>query len=235
MLDTSKYAYFILLPEYRRRAANSFRGYSDEEGQIVEYYEGKRDKHSGELIPTYFTYKKGKHHMHIRVTDKDINGLKKVDFLRNHPLCEGSKLQKEGNYTPLFREMNTEKDAQVAIDFKIVRNQAENAVLGLNLEELKSAAALVGEFSPKETVQRHRVLEVAGATPKEFLEMINAPEFKVRALIRRGVRNGTLSKQGTIIKWKEVLLGGDEQAALSQLINNEDMYEAVKKEVDNLS
>ena len=116
-MDTSKYAYFILMPKFRNRASTSFRGYQDDDGTIVELFMGQKDPKTGDYLPRYFHFPREKRYIWVRKNEKEIFGRNVYDTLKSHPLCEGSKLQVERGTEPLYKEMNEETDADVAIRF----------------------------------------------------------------------------------------------------------------------
>ena len=222
--------YFVLEQEFLRRPTTGFRGYNDENGNPVYIYDGKRDRNGFE-IPRKFNFSRRDRTIRIPKNQKDSKGQSVVEFLRNAPFCKGSKLQIETGTTPLYKELNEEKDAAVAMDSKFSRIEAENKAIALEGEELRAVAIMVGEFSDKETLQRHRVLDYAGSAPADFLEIINSPDFKMKALIRKGINVGTLKITGELISWGDAVIGANEAEAVSRLVADEEIKDAIEKAI----
>jgi hypothetical protein len=232
-MDTNNYAYFVLLEGYRGRASSGFRGYQNEDGEVMELYMGQKDR-NGNFIPRYFKFSRTKRYLHVNKKEKDLNGKNVVEFLRNHNLCEDSKANTSSGTSPLFREMNETRDAEIAVNYKTLVIKAGNAALALEGESLKAAATLCGCFSESESTQRHRVMEYAGTEPQHFLEVIEAPDFSTRALVKALVNKGIVKREGTMLKWENVLVGTDENAAVAKLISDEDLFNALSAKMTEL-
>ena len=232
-MDTSNYAYFVLLESYRSRATSGFTGYQDENGEIVYLYMGQKDR-NGDFVPRYFKFNRAKRYLYVNRKEKDLNGKNVADFLRNHNLCEGSAANLYHKSKPMFREMDEGKDAEVAINYKTLVLNAGNAALALDTTALKAAANLCGCFSESESTQRHRVMEYAGTEPQSFLDIIGAPDFSVRALIKGLINKGVIKREGTMLKWENTLVGTDENAAVAKLIGDEDLFNALSAKLTEL-
>lgn len=90
---------------------------------------------------------------------------------------------------------------------------------------------MLGEFSGNEVMQQHRVLDYAGSDPIGFLEVIESPDFKLKALIRKGIQVGTLKQVGELITWGDATIGANEAEAVSRLMSDEELHDAVNKAV----
>lgn len=225
------YVYFILNQDFIHRRTTGFDGYLDIDGNPRYIYDGRRDKKNNPT-PRKFNFSKRDRAMRVPKNQKDIFGKSVVEFLRESPDCKGSVLNnKRGNGVWLYKELNEEADAQVALDVKFARIEAENKAIALEGEDLRAVAIMLGEFSGNEVMQQHRVLDYAGSDPIGFLEVIESPDFKLKALIRKGIQVGTLKQVGELITWGDATIGANEAEAVSRLMSDEELHDAVNKAV----
>ena len=164
--------------------------------------------------------------MRIKKTQKDREGKSVVEFIENHPECEGSPLNR--NITR-FKRLNEEKDAELANKAKMTRLEAENAAFNLNPKELEEMCSLLGYPTGSEQMMRHRLLEVAGNDPDFFMGYLEAPDRKVRALIRKAVASKVITLRGTVHKFNETIIGADEDEAVAELLKDKDLKVALEK------
>src|SRR5689334_14297101 len=143
--------YFVLLPEvahklettgpltgqYREALGSiSFRTYTDiagvfgKPGADVQYVTSRNQ--NGQERGQYFTINQAHNAIMARKEESDLHGKSKFDFIKNSPYCEGSKngtyiTNSEGDRIQtgvVFRLMNTEADAAVALEANIRSSKA---------------------------------------------------------------------------------------------------------------
>ena len=145
MKNSKDFIHFVLLrsPNGRIRSHYSFSGYTDLEDNIIEYHEGAINNKTGKPEPKDFNFSRRHRAMpvHKNAHGKDRNGqyIKKVDFLRNNPECEGSP--NNTGQVCWYKEMDTDKDVERAIIAENVftgperiDNQSKgNVQIGLNV------------------------------------------------------------------------------------------------------
>jgi hypothetical protein len=230
-MDPNKYTYFVLLPERIRSASYGFTSYTNVDGDACYIDDGRRDKH-GNLAPRKFKFSLKERTMRIPNAQKDKKGQSIVEFLKGHPECVGSP--NAGGAAPWFKVLDTEADAQVAIDAKKLRLKAENMVVSWTHEELKEIGALFGVFSPSDAKLMHKLMELAGHDPNGFLDVVTDPVLEYKSLVKRAINAELFRRTGTMISWDEKVIGSDEDIAASALMKNDELREAVEYNLNKM-
>jgi hypothetical protein len=159
----------------------------------------------------------------------DSAGRSMVEFLRNHPECEGSPNNR--GQICYFKELDVEKEAEVQLEIEQAVMEAKNAAAKLTGDKLKYVALLVGESSDKPTKQLVALLKYAEGNPKDLLKIINGPDVEVRALLREGITKGIVELKGTIHIWESVNLGSTEDEAVGKVLTDKDLLTALKRSI----
>lgn len=220
MYNPDNYVYFVSKRQYG--SPYGFTTYTNLDGDLCMIV-NKKDK-NGDPIPRKFNFGRRERTMRIPKNQKDIQGNSVVEFLRNHPECKGS-VNNRG--ITLFEEVNEESSATQAINAKSARIEAEQKALSLEGEDLTDMCALIGQFSTKESILKHKILDYAGNEPDKFLEMFDAPDRKMRSLVRKGLSAGVLSQKGNMISWESTVIGADEDAAVTTLTKDKKLASAL--------
>lgn len=223
MFNSDNFVYFVSKRLYG--APYGFTTYSDSDGNLCQIVD-KKDK-DGNAIPRRFSFSRKERTMRIPKAQKDIHGNMVVDFLRNHPECEGSP-NNDGQMT-MFKELNEGRDADLAINAKATRIEAENKAMSLEGQDLEDVCSLIGVFSKSPSIQKHRVLEFAGNEPDTFLTLFNSPDRTIRSLIRKSISAGVLNLRGKLITWEQEIIGSDENEAVSKLSGDKKLQDAIEK------
>lgn len=235
MKNSKDFIHFILLPSPngKIRSHYTFSGYSDLEGNIIEYHEGAVNHKTGlpEAADFHFSRRHRAMPVHKNAHGKDRNGdrISKAKFLRENPECEGSP--NNTGQQCWYKEMNTDKDVDIALQAGETRREAEQMAANLSGSELKSAAALQNETSDSVKKQKFAVLQAAFHDPEGFMKQVGSDDFKIRGFIKRCLAHGVFTKQGTILRWGTVTIGVDEDEAVKKIILDEDTARAVKKQL----
>jgi hypothetical protein len=233
MKNSKDFIHFVLLPSPngKIRSHYTFSGYSDLEGTIIEYHEGAVNSKTGkpEAADFHFSRRHRAMPVHKNAHGKDREGarISKIDFLRNNPECEGSP--NNTGQQCWYKEMNTDKDVDIALEAGNTRREAEGIAAGFSGNDLKSAAALYNETSDSVKKQKFAVLQWAFHDPEGFLKQINTDDFKIRGFIKRCLAHGVFTKSGTILRWGSITIGIDEDDAVRKLLLDEDTAVAVRK------
>lgn len=227
-MNKRKYVTFALLNA--RNSHYSFNGYTDEKGEWA-YISDKDDK-DGNPIARRFHWSRNKRHISIPEGQKDRNKKSVVEFLKNSPECLGSPLQKERKAKAYYMLVDNEASAKIVVDSKKQKFAAQNRAFNMKPEEVKEAAIYLFGKSEGEILDQHKVLEEAERNPVEFLERLDSPDFKTRALIRDGISKGELVRYGKIIKWEDVVVGADEDDAVTRLLKDEELRTAIKHAIE---
>lgn len=208
---------------------------SGEQGRFVQYVLSKDDK--GRDVPKRFKFTESLRRFMTRPSDVDIYGKSQYEFLKNHPSCEGSpnghyEEDDKGNRVQVgiqFRELNTAKDAEVALQADKLRVKAETSVLNLDEQTLTEVANILGIYGEPDSLMRLRVAEWSRKQPAEYMELLESGDRALRAIVRRALNEGIFTKQGTLIKWETVLLGSDENHAIATINSNPEMLQALQE------
>jgi len=246
--NSNNLTYFVLtgigLEKINRGGTHSMSSYVDyagafgSPGATIKYITSRDDK--GRDKGKYFTWSESHRRFVVREGERDINGITQYDFLRNSPECEGSP---NGTYGPdgsqtgiVYREMNTAKDAEVALEADQSRIKAQASALELEPSVLAEVAAHIGVFAsaedPNALIMRVRVVDWAGKNPGDYFDVLNSGDREVRAVLRKAIADGILSVKGTMIQWENTVIGADENAAVSRLIADPAVYSALKEKID---
>lgn len=235
-MDNDKFIYFVLLQSDtgKMNSGFGFRTYDDEEGNVMEYHDGKLGK---DKLPEPTKFQFSRRHrtmpVHKKASGKDKNGdtILRVDFLRNHPQCEGSPNARGA--TPKFKEMNSDKDIDIALEANKVRREAEELAANLTGEGLKNAAAMYGKIDGSAKAKKFVVMQAAFHDPEKFLATVNNEEFTIRGFIQRAIMLEVLNRVGYIIKFENVTIGIDEEEAIHTLLKDKDLFNSINKLVKN--
>lgn len=242
--NSNNLTYFVLtgdgLDRINRGGTHSMSAYVDHAGVFGQpgatiRYVTSRDV-NGRDKGKYFTWSESHRRFVVREGECDVNGVTQYDFLKNSPECEGSP---NGSYTPdgnqsgvMYREMNTAKDAEVALEADQSRIKAQASALELEPEILSEIAAHIGVFASKEDknglLMRVRVVDWAGKHPSDYWTVYNSGDRQARAIVRKAIADSILTVKGTIISWESTVLGGDENAAIAFLMNDPVIFSALK-------
>lgn len=227
-------------------------------GATVIFDDGTKDK-NGRSIGKGFSVGQSHYKLQAREGQKDVENKTLYDFFCHAPFCEGSPngdyFDKDGNPVSLgdlkdrgknierirsgeisqinvkIKLMDDEKDAELALETGLKRSEAQLSVGQIDEDTLAEMGAYIGEFGKPDKKMRLRVYEYAGRYPLDYFKILNSGDRPIRALIRKGIADGVLSQKGTIIYWNETILGGDENAAVSTLLNDNDMLSTLKDKV----
>lgn len=203
-------------------------------GEYVTYYIGTKDK-KGNPVGKRFRFDLSLRRLLVRDSDQDFNGIKLFDFLKNYPGCEGSPygeyVVKDGVQVQegiLFREMNTAKDAAVALEADKFRVKAQAEVIALDDQTLEEVAAILGHYGEVDEIMRLKVLEFAGKRPNEYFDLMQSGDRSVRATVRKALDQGIFVKKGSMIMWDNTIIGADEDSAMGMLIKEPSMLKALQ-------
>lgn len=228
--------YFQFIQIKPTQGDQSFISYSDRDGNT---YKGiaSIDQH-GNKRPFVVTWS-ARNRIYRGVKTKkimvEVNGkikemplydyIKGYDRIENSPNLRGQ---------PLIKELDEVKDAKLAISRKTLVAKAATTALGLEGQDLTDMAALIGVFKNDPDVQKFRVTEFADQDPEAFFELYNAPDFKVKALVRRAISAGVAKKKGRSIEWGGEL-HADEQDLVSALLKDEKRMKALESQTKKVS
>jgi hypothetical protein len=222
---------------------SAWNSYTDREGifgppgNAVMYVTGRDDK--GRDIGKYFKLDQNYYNFTVREGEKDVYGKSQFEFLSNAPMCEGSP---NGTYLGegedriqigvLFKLMNTDKDAKIAVETAKRKVDAESSAMNLDDETLTEIAAHIGCFGEPGDLMRHTVYQWAGRRPLEYFTVLKSGDRAVRAIIRKALQDGIFTKKGEIIMWASTVIGSNEDDAVGKLLREKEILEALQDKVD---
>lgn len=240
--------HFVICGEAKEKVDNGgsialMDGYIDydgifgEKGKYVKYV-NSRDSRTGQDRGKRFRFDLSLRRVMVRDNDRDFNGIKQYDWLKNYPTCEGSPY---GDYVVVngvrkqrgveFRELNTAKDAQVALEADTYRVKAQAEVLNLDDQTLEEVSAVLGHYGAVDQIMRLKVLEFAGKRPNEYFELMKSGDRSVRAIVRKALDRGIFSKKGSLIMFESTMMGADEDGAIATLVREPDMLNALQEKL----
>jgi hypothetical protein len=212
---------------------------SKQVGRVIDYVSAKDDK--GRDIKKRFRFDQSIGVFKTRPADRDIYGRSQYEFLKNHPECEHSP---NGIYedTPegkriqvgvTFRELDSAKDAAVALKASRLRIKAEVAAGDLDDNTLEEIANITGYFGEVDDLMKLKVLEFARSKPAEFDELLRSDDRGVRAIIRIALKEGIFRKVNNtdMIKWADWTVGSNEDDAVATLRFDKEKLEALQAQM----
>lgn len=225
-------------------------------GAVIIYDDGSKDK-QGNSLGKPFSISQSHYKLLAREGQKDYRGLELSEYFLNLPFCEGSPngvytdqdglrvegdKKRENNLRKLrsgeltqhnvkIRLMETEKDAEIALDAGLKRVEAQMSVGQIDEETLSEISALFGIFGSPDKIMRQKLFEKAGKFPIDYFKHFNSGDRSVRALVRKGLAEGVLKQRGTVIFWEETLIGNEENSAVATLIGDQKLQEALTAKV----
>ncbi len=243
--NTRKFYNFVLVD--RQLAAKggeiAFNSYTDtaghytgEPGRAAQYVTSKDQ--NGRDKGKYFNLSQSHYNFRVTEGEKDIYGRSQYDFLANYPGCAGSP---NGFYTGegddrvqlgvLFKLMDTDGDAKIALETSIRKTKAEASALEVDDETLKDLAAHIGTFGEAGDLMRHQVYQWAGKRPADYFEVLNSGDRGIRAIVRKALEQNIFTKKGTIILWGETVIGSNEDDAVAKLMREKDIIDALQEKM----
>lgn len=222
-----EYAYFVLKGDHVSRGSQGFTGYTDKNYDSQFIWDGRTDSQNNP-IPRKFKFSAKERTMRIPLKQVDKNGKSVVEFLENHPGCEGSPNSTGYSF---FTRITEEGDADVAIDAKTKRIKAENFVLGLEKEDAIDLVVLFGTFTDKYKLALHKLLEHAGNDPDGFMEIAEDSAISCKVLLKKAIAKKILTKKGGMIKWESEVIGADEESAVQRLYKDKDLFSSIELHV----
>jgi hypothetical protein len=222
------YVYFVYIGNNVRYGFMTYR--DPITGNTKGYVIGKDDKGQPIYKKWRFNYD-SQRQIRVHKEEKDLNGQSAIEFLRGSPECLGGPNGTMVNGTQVlayFKEMNDARDASIALESRELSLKAQNYAVALKGTELIDTAAVIGLFHPDEETLRLRVLDYASNYPKKFLDLVEDPSKKVKALLKKAINSSVFSLDGKQIKWEGKLIGADEDDAVSNLLKDEKLRKAIE-------
>ncbi len=210
-------------------------------GTAVMYVTSRTTTKDGNVVDVgkWFKLDQNLYNFMVRDGETDIYGRSQYEFLANAPMCEGSP---NGAYIGegedriqtgvLFRLMNTDKDAKFALEIAQRKVDAEYSAMKLDEQTLVEMANQIGFYGEPGDQMRHKVYQWAGKRPIEYFEVLKSGDRAVRAIIRKALHEGIFKTKGTVIMWESTIIGSNEDDAVSMLLREKAMLEALQEKVD---
>lgn len=235
--NTSDYVFFVLDEAHGRNASFGFRAaYTDKQGNFQKLETPRVNEKTGEKEIRKITIQKG--HKTLRVHKSQE---KELVFFRNHPNCKGSP---NGYYRNLddgssvqsdiwFSEVNTEKDAELAVDYRKIRVEAQNRILELskNPDELMAFGIAVGYAGSNNQVM-FKLLEHAEKDPEYIINELDSPDLVAKSLFREGVNTNIIVKRGLSWMLEDFEIGLDNESCIKTIRTNDDVMRLLKKKLN---
>jgi hypothetical protein len=210
--------------------------YTGEPGRAAIYVTSKDGQ--GRDKGKYFNLSQQHYNFVVREGEKDIYGRRQFDYLANHPNCKDSP---NGTYLGegderiqigiVFKLMDTEGDAEVALETAKRKARAESIALEIDDATLQDIAAHIGIFGEANDLMRHQVYQWAGRKPIDYFEVLNSGDRAIRAIVRKALQEGIFTKKGEVIQWSGTLIGSNEDDAVSKLMREKDVLQALEKKM----
>lgn len=228
-------------------------------GAEVIFNDGNKNA-QGRPIGKAFSVNQSHYKLQAREGQKDYDNKSLYEFFKNAPFCLGSpngdytdadgrpvsyedlrdinknlikiKTGELKQHKVKIKLMDDELDAQMAFDTGMKRVEAQMSVGQIDEQTLGEIGAMAGEFDTSEKKLRYKLYEFAGKRPIDYFTYLNAGDRGLRALIRKGISDGVLTQKGSLIYWKETLIGSDEDMAVATISKDAAILNALKEKID---
>ncbi len=231
-------------------------------GAAVFYDDGTTNPFGKQKVGKPFTLDQSHYNIQAREGQKDYKGLPLLDFLLNAGVCWGSpngtyQYTEGGIVTDAeiaemgrdelevrletgeikqigvwFKLMNSDKDAEIALETAEKKNKAESSALSIDDVTLQEIAALLGIFGDPGKLMRKKVFDFAGKRPNDYFDLLNSGDRAVRAIVRKSIQDRVFTKRGEVIFWEETVIGANEDEAVSKLLSEKAMLEALQDKAE---
>lgn len=226
--NDSDYVMFVFTSPYN--VSWGFTGYVDNKGEIKQYILSY-DK-NGQPIPFRWRFDQNHRVLKIHKEQKDRTGQLAVDYLKNCPECKDSPNSRGVHF---FKVMDTEVDAQIALDVTQLKVEAMNIALTIKDQEYQDLLVMVGILTGKEGEKRFRLVDMAQNEPAKFMKAYNDPTRKLRALVRRAVSTGVFEKNGTMILWEGKVFASNEDEAIEKISQEPKLLKAIESNIQKFA
>lgn len=215
------FTHFIMLNPHK--AVWSMTGYTDKDG-IYRYISNRKDEY-GNDVPRRFKFTDAKRQLSIPNSQADV-----IEFLENSPWCVGSPIEQQ----PIYKRLEDERDAKIANDATQIFVEAITTVNGLRgSDELIELAPIFSIYGKGKEMIWHKLMEYAKHNPEGFLNSYKDPTKEARALLRKALEDvHIVEKIGTMYKWEGVLIGKNEDDAVSTLMKDKALADSIKSQVE---
>jgi hypothetical protein len=113
-----------------------------------------------------------------------------------------SNENRDENVEPLFKRVDRKKEAKLLINRGEAIGTATNAVIAMNIGELRQLAAALNMHSENEPeILRGELMKMAIETPENFIKIIENPDIKIKSLIKRASELGLITYVPVEHKW----------------------------------
>lgn len=231
-MATKNYGDFHYFNYIATNPSYGFATYKDPEtGSVRGYVIGFEKNGTPQYKYWHFNYDSQKI-KRVGKNEVDLNKQLAYDFLRQAPACMGSQNGEyygDGKQTGYFyKEINTAKDAEEAVDSRRNLIKAQAAALDLKEQELNDIASYLGVFDVTPAEKRHRVLDYSANEPTKFLALLEDKTLKLRSFLRTGISKGVLKEEGKAIYWESKQIGADEDDAVATLTKDDKLNKAIE-------
>lgn len=227
MKNLDDYVYFVFVSPYNE--SYGFTGYTDKKGKRC-FYSNAYDKNN-QPIPFKWRFDQNHRVLKVHKEQVDILGTNAVEYLRSCPDCVGSSNSLGDGKAGWFKEMNEDRDADLAMEVKQLRTEAATKAINAKGADFEDMCSLLGIFNGSESTKRFKLTDAAEADPKTFLKVYEDPTRKIRGLIRKALDSGVFRKEGPMIFWENKEIGQDEDYAVATLKTDEKLRKAVESNI----
>lgn len=223
----NNYTTFVALDGVANNASATMPAvYYDQDGQRRKLILFRDDK-TGEDVLYKFKFGRDKRHITLPLNKKDIYGNSYVEFLRDHPLNSDSPLNTGNSW---FKELNSERDAEKALDSFKVRHKAEDLALSLKGQDFEDICKVLGiDGTPQ--IKLHKVMEYASRNPSDFIDKVKDPNRRPLAIFRSAVEKRIITKHGFRYVFGDVHVGNDEEKAVIKIAEDKELRNVLEERI----
>jgi hypothetical protein len=135
------------------------------------------------------------------VTGGDVSSEIFYEFLELTNANESNPYRDE-SIAPLFKKVDAKRDAKMMVGQGEAIGIATNAVVGMNVGEMRKIAASLNMNSEEDPlIIRGELMKMAINTPEKFIKLIDNPDTQLKALVKRATELGLVNYVPVERKW----------------------------------
>lgn len=157
------------------------------DGRIIDIGVDPKSDKDGNIRTRFLAIKANDNGGFFSVVEGDITTEIFYEFLMLTNLNETNQYRDQ-NVLPLFKQVDPKKEAKMMISRGEAIGTATNAVIAMNVGELRQLAASLNMNSENDIeVLRGDIMRMAIEAPEKFIKIVDNPDMQMKAMVKRAL------------------------------------------------